>query len=114
MNTVVEALFQHLHHQTELMWMDKWTEVEKQQLFAFFVKGYSLRIKDATGDVPFEEDPQRYSFLREIFDVHYQTFFKKERPSCDDLFALSPSQPNDTAKGLWLNSTSNKCTSPSG
>jgi hypothetical protein len=85
MNTVVEALFQHLHHQTEWMWMDKWTDVEKQQLFAFFVKGYSLSKIDASGELPFEEDPQRFGFLREIFEVHYQHFFKKERPSSDDL-----------------------------
>ena len=84
METVVEKLFYLLFQETQSMWMEKWTDIEKEQLFAFYIKGIALSKIDHLGELPFDQDPQRYNKFRESFEYQYRQFFKKERSSSDD------------------------------
>lgn len=77
--TVVETLFDKLHYKTEKLWMEKWTDVEKEQLFMFFVFGYSLTRKDYPGEKPFVEDVQQHEFLKDAFIKYYESVFKQGR-----------------------------------
>lgn len=77
MDTVVEILFDKLHLETQSLWMEKWKDIEKAQMFIFYVKGYGLHKIDFPGETPFTSDPQRYEFLRESFEIYYNEVFKK-------------------------------------
>lgn len=84
MDTVVEKLFDKLSFKTETLWMEKWTEIEKIQLFAFFVRGYGLSRIEFPGEEQFHTDPKQYAFLKESFEIHYNEFFQKEKPPGDE------------------------------
>lgn len=77
--TVVEALFDKLHWQTEKIWMEKWTDVEKEQLFLFFIAGIAMNKIDYPGETPFINDVKRHEQYREAFNNYYLEAFNKRR-----------------------------------
>lgn len=76
--TVVEALFDKLHWETEKMWMRPWLDLEKDQMFLFFIAGIAASKVDYPEEVPFIKDAERYEKYRDLFNKHYQAVYNKE------------------------------------